>query len=323
MQEPAFAYLRHGQIPFFRLPALAASGDGADVAVIGVPHDGGTTYVPGARLAPYHVRRVSALVQGYHPVHGLDVFSAVRCVDGGNVVFPPFDRELMRSAVEAEAGRVAAAGAVPIVVGGDHSITLPILRALARRHGPLAVVHLDAHQDTSGPEVWGDAFHHGTPMKHAIDEGLIAPEQLFQIGIRGPRGTADDDALVRSHGHTVIGVDEVGERGAGRVCSELRERIGNRAVYVTCDVDAIDPAFAPGTGTPVPGGLTAREVIALIRGLAGLAVCGGDVVELCPPLDHADITAHLAAYLVWEMIALVAVHRGDGGGEATVKARRP
>lgn len=284
--------------------------------MLGVPHDGGTTYVPGARLGPYHVRRVSALVQGYHPVHRLDVFARARCVDGGNVVFPPFDRELMRTAVEAEIGRLSAAGVAPLVIGGDHSITLPILRALARRHGPLAVVHLDAHLDVSGPDVWGDAFHHGTPIRHAIDERLIAPGQLFQIGIRGPRGGAGDDAAIRDHGHTVISADDVGERGAGRVCSELRERIGSRPVYVTCDVDAIDPAFAPGTGTPVPGGLTAREALGAIRGLAGLAVCGGDVVEFCPPLDHADITAHLTAYLAWEILALIAVHRAGGAPRA-------
>lgn len=266
--------------------------------------------MPGARLGPYHVRRVSALIQGYHPVHGIDVFARLRCVDGGNVVFPPFDRELMRAAVEAESARLAAAGVAPVVVGGDHSITLPILRALARRHGPLAVVHLDAHLDVSGPDVWGDAYHHGTPFKHAIEQGLIAPGQLFQIGIRGPRGSADDDAVVRAAGHTVISADDVDARGAGRVASELRERIGRRPVYITVDVDAIDPAFAPGTGTPVPGGLTAREALGLVRGLAGLAVCGGDVVEFCPPLDHADITAHLSAQLVWELLALLAVHRG-------------
>lgn len=273
-----------------------------------MPHDGGTTYVPGARLAPYHVRRVSALVQGHHPVHGFDVFARLRVVDGGNVVFPPFDREAMRGAVEAEVARLTAANVAPVVVGGDHSITLPILRALAGRHGPLSIVHLDAHLDVSGPETWGDAFHHGTPLRHAITEGLVAPGQLFQIGIRGPRGGADDDAVVRAHGHTVITADDVDARGAARVCGELRERIGRRPVYVTCDIDAIDPAFAPGTGTPVPGGLTAREALGLVRGLAGLAVCGGDLVEFCPPLDHADITAHLSAYLVWELLAVMGVH---------------
>lgn len=274
-----------------------------------MPHDGGTTYVPGARLAPYHIRRVSALVQGHHPVHGVDVFTRVRCIDAGNVVFPPFDRGLMRAAVHAEVARLAAAGAAPVVLGGDHSVSLPVLRALAERHGPLAVVHLDAHFDVSGPDVWGDAFHHGTPLKHAIDEGLIEHGQLYQLGIRGPRGGADDDAVIRAHGHTVISADQVAERGARGIANELRERIGDRRVYVTCDIDAIDPAFAPGTGTPVPGGLSAREALGLIRGLAGLALCGGDLVEYCPPLDHADITAHLAAYLVWEILGLFAVHR--------------
>jgi agmatinase len=311
MQDPAFAYLRHGQIPFFRLPLAADPGAApdADVAILGVPHDGGTTYAPGARLAPYHVRRVSALIQGHHPGHGVDVFARLRCVDGGNVVFPPFDRAAMRGAVEAEIARLAAARVAPVVIGGDHSITLPILRALAGRHGPLAVVHLDAHLDTSGADVWGDDFHHGTPLRHAITEGLIARGQLYQLGIRGPRGAADDDALVRAHDHTVISADQVADRGVRGVLGELRERIGARPVYVTCDVDAIDPAFAPGTGTPVPGGLSSREALALIRGLAGLPVCGGDVVEVCPALDHADVTVHLAAHLAWEIVAAMAVRR--------------
>jgi agmatinase len=306
MQEAAFAYLRHGQIPFFRLPISPEAGD-ADVALLGVPHDAGTTYQPGARLAPYHVRRVSALVQGHHPVHGIDVFARLRCVDAGNVVFPPFDRAAMRSAVEAEVRRLADAHVAPVVVGGDHSITLPILRALARQHGPLAIVHLDAHLDLSGPETWGDEFHHGTPLRHAIDEGLVEPGQLYQLGVRGPRGAASDDLVARTQGHTVISSDAVAERGARRVCAELRERIGARPVYVTFDVDAIDPAFAPGTGTPVPGGLSAREALALVRGLASLDVRGGDVVEVCPPLDHADVTSHLAAHLVWELLAVMAL----------------
>lgn len=277
--------------------------------MLGVPHDAGTTYQPGARLAPYHVRRVSALVQSHHPVHGLDVFARLRCVDGGNVVFPPFDRAAMRTAVEAEVRQLAAAQVTPVVIGGDHSITLPILRALAKRLGPLAVVHIDAHFDLSGPDVWGDEFHHGTPIRHAIDEGLVEPGQLYQLGIRGPRGGASDDVIARSQGHTAYSAEDVGERGAKRVCAELRERIGARPVYVTFDVDAIDPAFAPGTGTPVPGGLTSREALGLLRGLAGLDVRGGDVVEVCPPLDHADVTSHLAAHLAWEMLALIAIAR--------------
>lgn len=247
------------------------------------------------------------MLQGHHAGHGVDVFSRIRCIDAGNVVFPPFDRALMRDAVETEVGGLLAARTVPIVVGGDHSISLPILRALARERGPLAVVHFDAHLDMSSPEIWADDFHHGTPIRHAIDERLIETGQLYQLGIRGSRGSAADDQLSRQHGHTVISADQIAERGVARVCNELRERIGGRPVYITFDIDAVDPAYAPGTGTPVPGGITSREALALVRGLAGLDICGGDLVELCPPLDHADITSHLGAHLVWEMLALLAL----------------
>jgi agmatinase len=224
-------------------------------------------------------------------------------------VFPPFDRAAMREAVEAETRKLAAANVAPVVIGGDHSITLPVLRALAERHGPLAVVHVDAHLDLSGPDTWGDAFHHGTPLRHAIDEGLVERGQLYQLGVRGPRGSAEDDVLARANGHTLISAEDLADRTIRRVCAELRERIAGRKVYVTFDVDAVDPCAAPGTGTPVPGGLTAREALALVRGLAGLAVCGGDVVEVCPPLDHADMTSHLAAHLVWELLAVMALRR--------------
>ncbi|CAN5900598.1 agmatinase [soil metagenome] len=279
------------------------------MAVIGVPYDAGTTYQPGARLAPFHVRRVSALIQGHHPSHEIDVFSRLRCVDGGNIVFPPFNREAMRHEIEAQIRQLTAALVVPIIVGGDHSITLPVLRALAKRHGPLAVIQFDAHLDLSTADVWGEEFHHGTPFRHAITEGLIADGQLYQLGLRGSRGAATDDALTRARGHTAITADEVGDRTPRRVCAELRERIGSRPLYISFDVDAIDPAFAPGTGTPVPGGISSREAIALLRGLVGTNLCGGDVVEVCPPLDHADLTSHLAANLVWEMLGLLALGR--------------
>ena len=277
--------------------------------MLGVPHDGGTTYQPGARLAPYHVRRVSALIQNHNPVHDVDVFTRLRCVDAGNIVFPPFDRAAMRSAIEAEIRQLVAGEVAPFVVGGDHSITLPVLRALAKRIGPVAVLHFDAHLDLSGPEVWSDEFHHGTPMRHAIDEGLVEKGQLYQIGVRGPRGTASDDLIARSADHVLMTADDIGYHGAKRICAELRERIGTRPVYITFDVDAVDPAFAPGTGTPVPGGLTAREALGIVRGLAGIDVRGGDVVEVCPALDHADITSHLAAHVLWEMLSLLALTR--------------
>lgn len=307
-QSSASAYLRHGQTPFFRLP-VSVSPERADAIVLGVPHDGGTTYQPGARFAPYHVRRVSALVQSFHPVHRCDVFARLHAVDGGNVVFPPFDRGAMREAVAQEIAATIEVGAVPIVCGGDHSITLPAMRAVAAEHGPLAVVHIDAHLDTSSPDLWADDHHHGTPLRHALDDGLIAPAGLTSIGIRGPWGSANDGDLARKHDARIVSADEVGERGAARLAAEVLERVGKRPLYVTIDVDGLDPAFAPGTGTPVPGGLTAREVIALLRGLAGARLVGFDVVEIAPGLDHADLTCHLGAHLLYEGLALVAVNR--------------
>ncbi len=313
-QQTAFEYLKHGQTPFFRLPSAdpgrLADDGGVAAVILGVPHDGGTTYQPGARFAPFHVRRVSALVQSFHPCHRIDVFGRLRAVDGGNVVFPPFDRQSMREAVEGAVAGVLAGGAVPFLVGGDHSISLPALRAAAAAHGPLAVVHVDAHLDTSGPEVWGDAFHHGTPIRHALNEGLVAAGHLYQIGIRAQWANKDEGGLALSFGAQWVTADQVGERGVGPVMAEVRERIGERPVYVTFDVDGIDPAYAPGTGTPVPGGLTAREALGLLRGLAGTRVVGMDVVEVSPPLDHADLTCHLAAHLVYEGLALAALRRG-------------
>ncbi|HZZ84117.1 MAG TPA: agmatinase [Anaeromyxobacteraceae bacterium] len=307
-QQPALEYLRHGQVPFFRLPHAPPeelpAGTGA--ALLGVPFDGGTTYQPGARFAPFHVRRVSALVQAWHPWHRLDVFARLPSVDAGNVVFPPFQPAAMRAAVEAAVGEVARRGAAPFLVGGDHSIALPALRGLFRAHGPLAVVHLDAHLDTSGPEVWGEEHHHGTPFRHALQEELVAPGQLHHVGLRGPWGGPEDAALALAHG-TLCAADELAERGPAAVAAQLREAIGARPVYLSVDVDALDPAFAPGTGTPVPGGLTSREVLTLLRGLAGVRLVGMDLVEVCPALDHADLTSHLAAHLLYEGLALAAV----------------
>jgi agmatinase len=322
-QQSAFEYLRHGQTPFFRLPLAELSRgrdayEGAGAVLLGVPYDGGVTYQPGARMAPYHLRRVSALVQTVHPVHRIDVFRSVAAVDGGNVAFPPFDRAAMRSLVHDEVAAILDAGAVPLVIGGDHTVALPALRAAAARHGPLAVVHVDAHLDTSGPEVWGDAYHHGTPLRHALAEGLIAPGQLFQVGIRGAWGHPEEDAFSRAHGARIFSMDEVVCRGVAAVAADIRERVGDRPVYLTYDIDAVDPAYAPGTGTPVPGGLSAREALQFLRELGGVELVGMDLVEVAPALDHADMTANLGAYLLFEGLALVALARA---GKVSVPAR--
>jgi agmatinase len=306
-QQSALEYIRTGQTPFFRLPSADPRAlREVDAALIGVTFDVGTTYQPGARLAPYHLRRVSALVQSVHSGHGVDVFETVRAVDAGNVAFPPFDPGAMREAVEHEVHAIAEAGAVPFVVGGDHSIALPVLRALFRKHGPLAVLHVDAHLDTSAPETWGAPHHHGTPFRHALSEGLIAPGRLVQVGLRATWGKLTDGGFARAHEARQVTMAEIDDRGMGPVAQEVRDRLGEGPVYVSFDVDAVDPAFAPGTGTPVPGGLSAREAFQLLRALRGKRLAGMDLVEVCPPLDHADLTCHLGAHLLFEGLALMA-----------------
>jgi len=310
-QTSAMTYIRQGIAPFFRLPMVdvhaGAPYRDLDAVVLGVPWDMSVTYRPGARFAPYEVRRVSALVQGFHPVHKLDVFGTLRAADGGNVAVPPFAPALARDVIQNEIASIVGAGAVPLLVGGDHSVALPSLRAVAKKHGPVALVHVDAHLDTSDAQVWGEEFHHAAPIRHAIQEGLVEHGQLHQIGIRAPWGHAEEGALAAGHGATLYDVDAIATRGIARVAQHIVSCVGDRPVYVTFDVDGVDPAFAPGTGTPVPGGISSREAIALLRGLAGVRLVGMDVVEVCPALDHADITLHLAASVLFEGLALAAV----------------
>ncbi len=314
-QLPAAAYIRRGQTPFFRLPTVdvqqpgPSAYRGADAIVLGVPWDGGVTYRPGTRFAPYELRRVSAMVQTYHPVHKLDVFQTIDVRDGGNVAFPPFSPSTVRECIAVEVGHIAEAGAIPFVVGGDHSIALPSLQAIHRVHGPVCVVHVDAHLDTSTAEVWGERHHHGTPFRHALTQGLIAANGLHQVGIRATWGAADEGDLVHAHGATIYEMDRIDDGGIVPVATAIVDAVGERPVYISFDIDGVDPAYAPGTGTPVPGGLTAREAIRLLRGLAGLHIVGMDLVEVAPALDHAEITLHLAAHLLYEGMALAAVQK--------------
>lgn len=314
-QQSALEYIRHGQTPFFRLPMVKPGIGSADVykgyhaAIVGVPTDAGTTYQPGARMAPYHLRRTSALLGPYHPTHRIDVFERLTAVDGGNVAAPPFSLESIRQLVQLEVGAVVEAGATPFLVGGDHSIALPALRAVAQKHGELAVVHVDAHFDTSGPETWGEAFHHGTCMKHALEEGLIARGQLHQVGIRVSWKGDDERDVSDAHDAKVYDMQQIESEGIRRIASQIREQVGDRPTYISFDIDGVDPAYAPGTGTPVPGGMTSREAISLLRLLGGVKLVGMDLVEVAPALDHADITCHLGAQLLYEGLALRALHQ--------------
>jgi len=309
-QQSALDYIRGGQTPFFRLPQvdpMRGEARGLDAVLLGVTFDAGTTYQPGARFAPYHLRRLSALVQPWHPVHRIDVFERVKAADGGNVAFPPFDPAAMREAVQRDVALILKEGAAPFVAGGDHSVALPVLRALHARYGPVAVVHVDAHLDTSGPEVWGASYHHGTPFRHALEEGLIEQGALIQVGLRGPWGRPGDRDLSISHEARCYTAEDVARLGVRAVSLDVRERLHGKPVYVSFDVDAVDPAFAPGTGTPIPGGLTSLEALQLLRGLAGTQIVGMDLVEVCPALDHADLTSLLGVHLLFEGLSLLGV----------------
>ncbi len=316
-QLPALDFVRSGTASFFRLPFArpdgaplsdALAGRDCRAVLLGVPFDGGTTIHPGARHGPAAARAQSALLPGYCPHAQLDVFETLKAVDGGNVCASPFSTPLTHEAIEAEVGAIAAAAAVPFVVGGDHSITLPALRARARYSGPLALVHFDAHSDTSSGAVWGTPTHHGTWLRQAIEEGLVEKGALVQIGLRGPYKDGEEHDVARAHGAVIVTPDDVIDRGWRYAVGQVWRRCEHKPLWVSFDVDAVDPAHAPGTGTTVPGGLSSREARALLCGLRGLTVLGMDVVELCPPLDTKDMTARLVAHLLFEGLSVVASH---------------
>jgi agmatinase len=304
-KSPRFA----GVSTFLRLPLHDDPHD-VDVLICGAPFDGGTTFRPGARFGPRAVRAASALTRGFHPAQGVDLFDALRCADGGDVLCVPMSIERSLENIRARVAEIAAAGALPALVGGDHSITLGALRALAAVHGPLGLVHFDAHCDTYGP-AWDIDLHHGTVFRNAAEEGLLRAADVLQIGIRGPFTAANDLDSSRSLGFGLVMVDEV-KRGLAAVEAQLKALAGRGKFYVSFDMDAVDPAYAPGTGTPVPGGLTSYEALSLVRALAGLDIVGCDVVEISPDHDVSGITALLAATVLAELLAGVAHGRVAG-----------
>jgi agmatinase len=289
---------------FMRLPYVE-DPRGLDIAIVGVPYDGGTSYRPGARLGPREIRSQSSLIRPYSYFQKVAPFDRLNVADVGDVDAPPVSIERCYDAVEARTGVIADAGARAIAIGGDHSISLPILRALARRRGALALVQVDAHLDT-WDEYFGGKYFHGTPFRRAIEEGLIDGKRFIQVGIRGPMYGENDFDFHREHGITVIDIDQVQERGMAWTVDRIRE-IATGPVYMTFDIDAVDPAFAPGTGTPEVGGLTSHDAQRIVRGLVGLDLVGGDIVEVAPPFDGpGQITALLAANLAFEFLCTLA-----------------
>lgn len=301
---PRFA----GPATFARLPRLDEV-DHVDVAVVGVPFDSGVSYRPGARFGPAHIRQSSRLLRPYNPALRVHPFSTQQVADAGDIACNPFSIDEAIKEVENGLSALTAGGAVPLILGGDHTIALPALRVMHAQHGPIAVVHFDAHLDT-WDTYFGAPYTHGTPFRRASEEGLLDPTGCLHVGIRGPLYSdtdLTDDAVL---GFQVLPSTEVGEAGVAAAIEKMRARLGDRPVYVSIDIDVLDPAHAPGTGTPEAGGLSSRELLAILRALAGLRVVGADIVEVAPAYDHAEITGVAAAHVGYELLSVIAHNRG-------------
>jgi agmatinase len=304
----AFRSPRFGQPATFMLLPYRRDAAELDVALLGIPYDGGTSYRPGARHGPRHIREQSSMIRPWNPVLQVSPFEKLRVVDYGDVDVVPISIEGTFAAIERETNALVAAGVIPLSVGGDHSITLPILRSLARRHGRVGLIHFDAHPDT-WDEYFGSKYFHGTTFRRAVEENLIDGQRVVQIGIRGPLYGADDFDFHREHGLEAIRIETVKERGTAWVIERLR-RLSGGPVYCSFDIDAVDPAYAPATGTPEVGGLTSFEALSLVRALRGLDLVGADVVEVSPPFDGpGQITSLLAANLLFELLSVFALRK--------------
>lgn len=300
LQVPRFA----GYTTFARLPRLEDVGS-YDVAVVGVPFDAGVTYRPGARFGPSYVRQGSRLLRPYNPALDVEPFAGVQVVDAGDIAANPFDIDEAMTQIQEGVGELIAGGKPVVILGGDHTIALPTLRALHAEHGPIALVHFDAHLDT-----WDTYFNapytHGTPFRRAWEEGLLHAGHTMHVGIRGSLYSESDLREDADMGFKIVHARDMDRLGADRVVEMVRERVGDAPVYVSIDIDVLDPGFAPGTGTPEAGGLTSRELLAIVRGFDGANVVAGDVVEVSPPYDHAEITAIAAANLAYEYCSIFA-----------------
>ncbi len=297
---PRFA----GPATFARLPRLDEVTS-PDVAVVGVPFDTGVSYRPGARFGPAHVRASSKLLRPYHPALDVSPFAVQQVADAGDIAVNPFDIEEAIGTLEQAAHGFAADDVRLLTIGGDHTIALPLLRAAARRHGPIGVLHLDAHLDT-WDTYFGAAYTHGTPFRRAGDEGLLDPERCLHLGIRGPLYAPSDLRDDRAIGFQVVTADDYQDTSVTAIVERMRARLGAGPVYVSVDIDVLDPAHAPGTGTPEAGGLTSRELLQTLRGLVGLDVVGADIVEVAPAYDHAEITGIAAAHVGYELLSVLA-----------------
>jgi agmatinase len=304
---PRFA----GSSTMFRVPELR-DVPYCDVAVLGVPFDGGVSFRPGARFGPAAVRQASRAIRpAFHPEYNIQPFAELQVADAGDVACNPFSIAESLHAIEERATELlgVAGGPQPVgsllSVGGDHTIAYALLKAVNKRFGSVALLHFDAHLDT-WDTYFGEAFTHGTPFRRAGEEGLFDQDASMHIGIRGPVYAPSDFEKDAALGFKIVSCDDIQRIGVDGVVARIRERIGDRPLYVSIDIDVLDPAHAPGTGTPEIAGMTSRELVMILRGMAGMNIVSGDVVEVAPAYDHAEITSLAAATAVYELTCLLA-----------------
>jgi agmatinase len=297
-----------GIATFARLPRIE-DVPRADIAVVGIPFDSGVSYRPGTRFGPSHVRESSRLLRPYNPAQDVSPFAVAQVVDAGDIPVNPFD--LTEAVTEVERAALALGEQVQriVTIGGDHTVALPLLRAVAAKHGPVAVLHFDAHLDT-WDTYFGAPITHGTPFRRASEEGLIDLTASCHVGTRGPlyskQDLEDDERL----GFSIVSSEYIEEHGVEAGIQRILQRIGDRPLYVSIDIDVLDPAHAPGTGTPEAGGLTSRELLRILRALGDSDIVGADVVEVSPAYDHAQITGIAASHVVYELVSLLAARIG-------------
>ena len=303
---------------FMRLPHIPLDDPRAknlDIALVGVPFDQGVTNRTGPRHGPRQIREQSSIIRRFHRVHNLSPFELANCADIGDTPVNPADLHDAMDRITGHIAKMKAMGIRPISAGGDHLISLPILRALAK-DGPVGMVHFDSHTDHYDEYFGGFKYTHGTPFRRAIEEGLLDPKRIIQIGIRGSMYSSDDHQWGLDNGVRIVFIEEFFEKGADAIIKEARRVVGDGKTYLSFDVDGIDPTFTPGTGTPEIGGYTPADAQRMLRGLMGLNFIGADVVEVSPPFDQSGGTALVAANLMFEILCLMAA--GPGKRKAAV-----
>jgi agmatinase len=294
-----------GASTFARLPRIDEVAS-YDVAVLGVPFDGGVSFRPGARFGPSAIRQASRnLRPAFNPELNVAPFRVLQAVDAGDVPCNPFDIDEALQQIDETATGLISGGQKLVTLGGDHTIVLGTLRAVARQHGPVALIHFDAHLDTWDSYFGADRTH-GTVFRRAFEEGLLLQDSSVHVGIRGPLYDATDLVDDRGFGFSTIRATDFDRLGVDEVVRRVRDRIGDAPLYLSVDIDVLDPAFAPGTGTPEIGGFTSRELLAMLRGISGERLVAADVVEVSPAYDHAEVTALAAATVAYEIMSLMA-----------------